>query len=317
MIERTHPKLSVGAQCQLLSILRSSFYYAPQGETAMDLDLMLKVDKQFLDTPFYGVRQMTWHLQNEGHAVNEKRIRRLMRLMRLIPIYQKPNTSRPSKGHKTYLYLLGGLRIDRPNQVWCADVTYLPIRLGFLYLVAIMDWFTRKVLAWRISNTLEAEFCLEALNEAIHKFGPPEIMNTDQGLQFMSFVWTDRLKQAKTKISMDGKARYMDNPRAFLRTNGRNALDMSRLWRSLKYECVYLHAWETGSQARAGIGRCPLVLCGAKPCRVTDHLLQPSTAPCRPWRSTARRGLLQCNPNRSAGAGSSLNLARNCPRVGE
>ena len=126
MIERTHPKLSVGAQCQLLSISRSSFYYAPQGETAMNLDLMLLVDKQFLDTPFYGVRQMTWHLQNEGHAVNEKRIRRLMRLMRLMPIYQKPNTSKPAKGHKTYPYLLGGLRIDRPNQVWCADITYLP-----------------------------------------------------------------------------------------------------------------------------------------------------------------------------------------------
>ena len=202
MIERTHPNLSVGAQCRLLSILRSSFYYAPQGETAMNLGLMLKVDKQFLDTPFYGVWQMIWHLQNEGHAVNEKRIRRLMRLMRLMPIYQKPNTSKPAKGHKTYPYLLGGLRIDRPNQVWCADITYLPMRKGFLYLVAIMDWFTRKVLAWRISNTLEAEFCLEALNEAIHKFGPPEIMNTDQGSQFTSFDWTDRLKRAKTRISM-------------------------------------------------------------------------------------------------------------------
>ncbi len=156
MIEKNHPSLSVGAQCLLLSISRSSFYYAPQGETAMNLDLMLLIDKQFLDTPFYGVRQMTWHLQNEGHAVNEKRIRRLMRLMRLMPIYQKPDTSRPAKGHKTYPYLLGGLRVERPNQVWCADITYLPMRKGFLYLVAIMDWFTRKVLAWRISNTLEA-----------------------------------------------------------------------------------------------------------------------------------------------------------------
>nr|WP_236938025.1 IS3 family transposase [Frigidibacter mobilis] len=243
MIERDHPKLSVGAQCRLLSISRSSFYYAPQGETAMNLGLMLLIDKQFLETPFYGVRQMTWHLQNEGHAVNEKRIRRLMRLMRLMPIYQKPNTSKPAKGHKTYPYLLGGLRIDRPNQVWCADITYLPMRKGFLYLVAIMDWFTRKVLAWRISNTLEAEFCIEALNEAIHKFGPPEIMNTDQGSQFTSFDWTDRLKRAKTKISMDGKARYLDN------------IFIERLWRSLKYECVYLHAWETGSQARTGVGR--------------------------------------------------------------
>ena len=230
MIERTHPKLSVGAQCQLLSISRSSFYYAPQGETAMNLDLMLLIDKQFLETPFYGVRQMTRHFQNEGYAVNEKRIRRLMRLMRLMPIYQKPNTNKPAKGHKIYPYLLAGLRIDRSNQVWCADITYLPMRRGFLYLVAIMDWFTRKVPAWRISNTLEAEFCLEALNEAINKFGPPEIMNTDQGSQFTSFDWTDRLKRAKTKISMDRKGRYLDN------------IFIERLWRSLKYECVYLHA---------------------------------------------------------------------------
>lgn len=186
---------------------------------------------------------MTWHLQNEGHAVNQKRIRRLMRVMRLMPIYQKPNTSRPAKGHKTYPYLLGGLRVNRPNQVWCADITYIPMRRGFLYLVAIMDWHTRKVLAWRISNTLEADFCVEALNEAIHKFGPPEIMNTDQGSQFTSFAWTDRLKRVGTRISMDGKGRCLDN------------IFIERLWRSLKYECVYLHAWETGSQARAGIGR--------------------------------------------------------------
>ena len=193
---------------------------------------------------------MTWHLQNEGHAVNEKRIRRLMRLMRLMPIYQKPNTSKPAKGHKTYPYLLGGLRIDRPNQVWCADITYLPMRRGFLYLVAIMDWFTRKVLAWRISNTLEAEFCLEALNEAIHKFGPPEIMNTDQGSQFTSFDWTDRLKRAKTKISMDGKARYLDN------------IFIERLWRSLKYECVYPLA---GNTCKACVRGCTPGKPGPKP----------------------------------------------------
>ena len=152
MIERSHPALSVGSQCRLLSISRSSFYYAPQGETEMNLTLMRLIDRQFLETPFYGVQQMTWHLQNEGHAVNVKRIRRLMRLMRLMPIYQKPDTSKPAKGHKIYPYLLGGLRVERPNQVWCADITYLPMRRGFLYLVAIMDWYTRKVLAWRISN---------------------------------------------------------------------------------------------------------------------------------------------------------------------
>jgi len=241
MIEPNLPGLSVGKQCALLSISRSSFYYEPKGETELNLDLMRLIDKQFLETPFYGVRQMTWHLRNEDHLVNEKRIRRLMRLMGLMPIYQKPNTSKAAKGHKIYPYLLRGLRVDRPNHVWCADITYLPMRRGFLYLVAIMDWHTRKVLAWRISNTLEADFCVEALNEAIHKFGPPEIMNTDQGSQFTSFVWTDRLKRLGVRISMDGKGRFLDN------------IFVERLWRSLKYECVYLHAWEAGSEAKAGV----------------------------------------------------------------
>jgi putative transposase len=152
MIEPDHPALPIGAQCRLLSISRSSFYYSPLGEADTNLALMLVIDKQFLDTPFYGVRQMTWHLRNEGHLVNEKRIRRLMRLMGLMPIYQVPNTSKPAKGHKTYPYLLRGLRVERPGQVWCADITYIPMKRGFLYLVAIMDWHSRKVLAWRISN---------------------------------------------------------------------------------------------------------------------------------------------------------------------
>lgn len=243
MIEPVNPRLSVGAQCRLLSISRSSYYYEPQGENAVNLGLMRKIDKQFLETPFFGVQQMTWHLQGEGHAVNVKRIRRLMRLMNLMPIYQKPDTSAPAKGHKTYPYLLRGLRIDRPNQVWCADITYIPMRRGFLYLVAIMDWSTRKVLSWRLSKTMEADFCVEALNEAIHRFGAPEIMNTDQGSQFTSFAWTDTLRRAGSRISMDGKGRCLDN------------VFVERLWRSLKYECVYLHAWETGSQAKAGIAQ--------------------------------------------------------------
>ncbi len=241
MIEPKLPGLSVGKQCALLAISRSSFYYEPKGETDMNLDLMQKIDKQFLETPFYGVRQMTWHLRNEGHLVNEKRIRRLMRLMCLMPIYQKPNTSKAAMGHKIYPYLLRGLRVVRPNQVWCSDITYLPMRRGFLYLVAIMDWHTRKVLSWRISNTLESDFCVEALNEAIYKFGPPEIMNTDQGSQFTSFAWTDQLRRSGIRISMDGKGRFLDN------------IFIERLWRSMKYECVYLHAWETGSQAKDGI----------------------------------------------------------------
>jgi putative transposase len=243
MVDKDRPRLSVGAQCRQLSISRSSFYYAPKGETALNLGLMRLIDAQLLETPFYGVRQMTWHLRAEGLAVNEKRIRRLMRLMGLMPIYQRPNTSRKAKGHKTWPYLLRGLAITRPNQVWCADVTYVPMRRGFLYLVAIMDWATRKVLAWRLSNTLEAEFCVEALEEALARFGPPEIMNTDQGSQFTSWAWTDRLRQAGIRISMDGKGRFLDN------------IFVERLWRSLKYECVYLHAWGGGSEARTGIGR--------------------------------------------------------------
>ena len=241
MVEPANTDLSIGKQCRLLSISRSSFYYTPKGETAMNLALMRQIDEQFLETPFFGVRQMTWHLRNDGHLVNEKRIRRLMRLMGLMPIYQKPNTSKAAKGHKIYPYLLRGLRVTRPNQVWAADITYLPMRKGFLYLVAIMDWHTRKVLAWRISNTMEVDFCVEALNEAIAKFGRPEIMNTDQGAQFTSFAWTDRLRRSGVRISMDGKGRFLDN------------IFVERLWRSLKYECVYLHAWETGSEAKAGV----------------------------------------------------------------
>ncbi len=241
MVEKGRPGLSIGAQCRLLSIPRSTFYHRPAGESAENLALMALIDRQFMETPFYGVRQMTWHLRNEGHAVNPKRVRRLMRLMGLMPIYRRPNTSKPAKGRQPYPYLLQGLTIDRPGQVWCSDITYLPMRRGFLYLVAIMDWHSRRVLSWRLSNTLEAEFCVEALNEAIRLHGPPEIMNTDQGSQFTAFVWTDRLRRSGIRISMDGKGRFLDN------------IFIERLWRSLKYECVYLRAWETGSEARTGL----------------------------------------------------------------
>nr|WP_254451367.1 IS3 family transposase [Aliiroseovarius sp. xm-m-339-2] len=275
MVEPANTDLSIGKQCKLLSISRSSFYYTPKGETAMNLALMRQIDEQFLETPFFGVRQMTWHLRNEGHLVNEKRIRRLMRLMGLMPIYQKPNTGKAAKGHKTYPYLLRGLRVTRPNQVWAADITYLPMRKGFLYLVAIMDWHTRKVLAWRISNTLEADFCVEALDEAIARFGPPEIMNTDQGSQFTSFAWTDCLRRSGVRISMDGKGRFLDN------------IFVERLWRPLKYECIYLHAWETGSEAKAGVGKWiefynrkrPHSALGGKPPAVVYWLRKDETKP--------------------------------------
>ena len=196
-----------------------------------------------METPWYGSRQMARHMQRQGHKCGRHRVRRLMRLMRLMPIYQEPNTSKKHPAHKIYPYLLKGLAITRPNQVWCADITYIRMERGFLYLVVIMDWYSRKVLAWRLSNTLEADFCVAALKEALAEYGPPEIFNTDQGSQFTSGDWTCELKEAKVQISMDGKGRWIDNRM------------IERLWRSLKYECVYPRAFETGSQAREGIGK--------------------------------------------------------------
>ena len=243
MIERNHKHLSVVKQCALLSLSRSSYYHEPMGESARNLEIMAEIDRQFLATPFYGVQQMTWHLQAMGWAVNIKRVRRLMRLMGLMPIYQKPRTSIPAKDHKVYPYLLKGMRIERPNQVWCADITYLPMARGFLFLVAIMDWYSRKVLAWRLSNTMDVHFCVDALDEALDRHGCPEIFNTDQGGQFTSWAWTQRLRDAGVRISMDGKGRYLDN------------IFIERLWRSLKYECVYLHAFSGGREAKTGIGK--------------------------------------------------------------
>ena len=240
-IERNHPKVSVRRQCQMLSLTRSNLYYAPKGESAENLGFMEMIGKQFLEIPWYGSRQMARHMQRHGHKCGRHRVRRLMRLMRLVPIYQTPNTSKKHPQHKIYPYLLRGLTIDRPNQVWCVDITYIPMRRGFLYLVAIMDWFSRKVLSWRLSNSMEADFCVEALKEAIAKYGTPAIMNSDQGSQFTGFEWINALKDADVKISMDGKGRWIDNRM------------IERLWRSLKYECIYLNAFETGSETRAGI----------------------------------------------------------------
>tara|TARA_Y100001968_G_scaffold242897_1_gene226635 strand:+ start:355 stop:1191 length:837 start_codon:yes stop_codon:yes gene_type:complete len=241
-IEREHPRLSVRRQCKLLSLTRSGLYYQPVGESAENLRFMGIIDKQFLETPWYGSRQMARYMQRQGHKCGRHRVRRLMRLMRLVPIYQTPNTSKKHPSHKVWPYLLKGLPITRPNQVWCVDISYIPMRRGFLYLVAIMDWYSRKVLSWRLSNSMEADFCVEALKEALAKYGKPEIMNSDQGSQFTGFEWTLALKDAGVRISMDGRGRWIDNRM------------IERLWRSLKYECVYLRAFETGSEARAGIG---------------------------------------------------------------
>lgn len=179
MIEPQHPRLSVARQCELVSISRSGFYYQPAGETPLNLALMRLIDVQFLETPWYGSRQMARHLRREGYTVGRKRMRRLMARMGLEPIYQRPRTTIPHPGHRIYPYLLRDMVIDRPNQVWCADITYIPMRRGFHYLVAIMDWSTRKVLSWRLSNTMDGEFCIEALEDALARFGCPEIFNTD------------------------------------------------------------------------------------------------------------------------------------------
>jgi putative transposase len=243
MIQSDHPRLSIVRQCELVAISRSGFYHRPAGETALNLELMRLIDAQFLETPWYGSRQMARHLRHEGYGAGRKRVRRLMARMGLAPIYQRPRTSVPHPEHRVFPYLLRDLVIGRPNQVWRADITDLPMRRGFLYLVAVMDWATRKVLAWRVSNTLEAEFCLEALEEALARFGRPESFNTDQGGQFTSPRFTGVLQEAGVRVSMDGRGRWLDN------------VFIERLWRSLKYECVYLHAFETGSELRAGLAR--------------------------------------------------------------
>ena len=243
MVDPKHPTLPVKRQCQLVSISRSCYYGSRQGESDLNLTLMRLIDEQFMETPFYGSRQMARHLKRQGYVVSRKRVRRLMAKMGLQAIYQKPKTTVRHPEHQIYPYLLRGLTIDRPNQVWCTDITYIPMRRGFLYLVAIMDWFSRKVLAWRLSNTMDVEFCIEALEEAMAKHGRPEIFNTDQGSQFTSPRFTQVLRDANVRPSMDGRGRWMDN------------VFIERLWRSLKYECVYLNAFETGSEARLGIGR--------------------------------------------------------------
>ena len=241
MIEPEHPRLSVVRQCELVSISRSGFYYRPAGETPLNLTLMRLIDEQFLETPWYGSRQMARHLRREGYTVGRKRVRRLMALMGLEPIYQRPRTTIPHPGHRIYPYLLREMVVDRPNRVWCADITYIPMRRGFLYLVAVMDWSTRKVLSWRVSNTMDVEFCIEALEEALARFGRPDIFNSDQGSQFTSPRFTGVLQAAGVRISMDGRGRWMDN------------VFIERLWRSLKYECIYLHAFETGTDLRTGL----------------------------------------------------------------
>jgi putative transposase len=241
LVEREDTALPVSQQCRLLAVSRSLIYRRPPEASDQDRTMMALIDRQYLARPYYGSRRMAAWLATQGHVVNRKRVQRLMRLMGLVAIYQRPNTSRAATAHQIYPYLLGGIAIERVNQVWCSDVTYIPMAKGFLYLVIIMDWVSRAVLAWRLSNTLGADFCVEALEEALCQYGRPEIFNTDQGSQFTSDDFTGTLKRHGIAISMDGKGRCMDN------------IFVERLWRSLKYEEVYLNAYATVAEARTGI----------------------------------------------------------------
>ena len=241
LLQRDHQTLSIRRQCQILNVARSSAYRAPTPANDNDLDLMRRIDELFTAWPFLGSRRMVAMLKAEGLTVNRKRVQRLMRKMGIAALGPKPNTSKPAPGHKIFPYLLRHLKIDRPNHLWAADITYLPIGRGFLYLVAIIDWASRAVLAWRISNTMDTSFCLAALDDALARHGVPEIFNTDQGSQFTSAAFTGALVSAGIKISMDGRGRWMDN------------VFIERLWRSLKHEDIYLRGYADGREAKAGI----------------------------------------------------------------
>src|ERR1700730_9167228 len=243
MVERMNPALPISQQCRLLALPRSSVYRKPAEVSAEDLAIMALIDRHYLARPYYGSRRVAAWLATQGHRVNRKRVQGLMRrLLGLAAIYQRPNTSKPAAAHKIYPYLLGGIAIERVNQVWCSDVTYIPMAKGFLYLVVVMDWVCRAVRVCRVSNSLGADFCVDALEEALARYGRPEIFNTDQGSQLTSDDFTGTLKRQGITISIDGKGRCMDN------------IFVERLWRSLKYEEVYLNAYESVAEAKAGIG---------------------------------------------------------------
>ena len=236
-------KLSVQKQSKLLKVSRSSVYYKPQSLSEDELKLMRTIDELHLEHPFAGSRMLRDFLRRDGVRVGRRHMRTAMRRMGIEAIYRKPNTSKPAQGHKIYPYLLRDVAVTRVNQVWSTDITYVPMKRGFVYLIAVIDWFSRRVLSWKLSISMDVSFCLEALDEAIEKCGKPEIFNTDQGSQFTSEAFVGRLKKEGIKISMDGKGRWCDN------------VFVERFWRSIKYEEIYLHAYDTVSEARSGISR--------------------------------------------------------------
>lgn len=241
-MDEQHRSLSIRRQCELLGLPRSSYYYAPATESEENLDLMRRIDELYLQRPFFGSRRMAEHLSVPEAPLNRKRVQRLMRIMGLEAVYPKKRTSHPGAGHQIYPYLLRDLKVSRANQVWCADITYVPLRQGFMYLVAVMDWYSRYVLSWRLSNSLDTSFCLEAL-EAATQLGLPEIFNSDQGAQFTSQAFTGRLLELGVAISMDGRGRALDN------------VFVERLWRSVKYEDIYLKDYERVDDLYDGLER--------------------------------------------------------------
>ena len=242
MIDRNH-KLSLTQQAALLGISRGSVYYEPVPVSAEDLALMRRIDGLHLEFPFAGSRMLRGLLAAEGSKIGRRHIATLMRRMGIEAIYRRPNTSKPAPGHRIYPYLLRGLSIERPNQVWATDITYIPMARGFVYLAAVMDWFARRILAWRLSNTMEASFCIDAVEAALTQYGSPQIFNTDQGSQFTSAEFTSLLISNGIEISMDGKGAWRDN------------VFVERFWRTIKYEEVYLHAYDSVAEARQSIGR--------------------------------------------------------------
>jgi putative transposase len=269
-LDRDHPLLSVRRQCAMLGVARSGVYRLLRPANDDDLALMRRIDELFTRWPFLGSRRMTAMLRAEGQAVNRKHVQRLMRLMGIAALGPKPRTTKPAPGHKIFPYLLRKIAVDRPNQVWAADITYIPIGRGFLYLAAIMDWSSRAVLAWRLSNTMDVAFCVSALEEALARFGTPEIFNTDQGSQFTSAAFTGTLAAAGVRISMDGRGRWMDN------------VFIERLWRSLKHEDVYLKGYADGREAKAGIAAWLAFYNHARP-----HQALANRTPMAVWRSGA------------------------------
>ncbi len=241
MIDSAYTRISIRRQCELLGLNRSTYYMKPAGESSFNLMLMELIDKQYTKTPFYGYPKMTAWLRRENHLVNKKRVARLMRLMGLQAVFPGQKTTIPAKNHKIYPYLLRGVKITRPNQVWSTDITYIPITGGFMYLVAVIDWYSRYILSWELSNTLDGTFCQEALTQALKK-GTPDIFNTDQGSQFTAYAFTDMLSAAGIRISMDGRGKFFDN------------IFIERFWRSVKYEDIYIKMYGNVIALIAGLG---------------------------------------------------------------